>query len=519
MRKLKFLLYFLIIFAVISCDKEERIAGFEDAEDTSIYDYIVENEEQYSSFLAILEKGNLDKTLSGYNPHGTDYTLFLPDNDAIDRFIASNNQFSSLDDMLNNVAYSAEFARYHVVNKGIHSSDFPFGAFSDETLSEDFLTVSFFIEPDTAYYKINNQATVKFPNIELSNGYIHLIETALNPISFTTYDWLNMNSGFSIFKEAAELTGFDARLSQNMKSSDTIQGVTLLLESDVVYNNFGIYSLNDLIQLISPDNDNYTSELNPLYNFVGYHLLTGSLFVDDFEGSNTNYITYSDVPLRVDGTGIDFAINKGKEVFDTIIVDTDTTYIDYIGFLYDESNIVTQTGSIHRIDKLMKQQVPSRAVVSFEFWDEPLISKFRATPGTYLLEDYMNFLNLSWSGSDFYFVELGDQESTAWGSDYLETDGDFVISYKLPRIVQGKYQLHLGVERFNSENAVIEVYVDGTKIGGFFDLTTGGTAALPFRRMLIGSVDFNAYRTHTIEIRSLIPGRFLWDYVRFEPIY
>ncbi|MDD4426161.1 MAG: hypothetical protein PHS40_09575, partial [Mariniphaga sp.] len=64
MRKLKFLLYFLIIFAVISCDKEERIAGFEDAEDTSIYDSIVENEEQYSSFLAMLEKGNLDKTLS-----------------------------------------------------------------------------------------------------------------------------------------------------------------------------------------------------------------------------------------------------------------------------------------------------------------------------------------------------------------------------------------------------------------------------------------------------------------------
>ena len=54
---------------------------------------------------------------------------------------------------------------------GINSNDFPFGALPAYTLSDDFLTVSFVIETDTSYYKINNQAPVIKPNIELSNGY------------------------------------------------------------------------------------------------------------------------------------------------------------------------------------------------------------------------------------------------------------------------------------------------------------------------------------------------------------
>jgi hypothetical protein len=33
----------------------------------------------------------------------------------------------------------------------------------------------------------------------------------------------------------------------------------------------------------------------------------------------------------------------------------------------------------------------------------------------------------------------------------------------------------------------------------------------------LGTVDFKRYTTHKVEIRPLIPGRFLWDFIRFEP--
>jgi uncharacterized surface protein with fasciclin (FAS1) repeats len=509
----------LILFCLFSCEEPERSAGFEDLDEFSMYDYIVENEDQFSAFLSILEVGELDATLGSYNPKGSDYTLFLPDNQAIDAFIETSNQVSSLDDILNDPPFAAEFCRYHVVNIGVYSGNFPFGAFPEPTLSGDFLTVSFIVDldQDTSFYKINNQATILKRDIEVSNGYIHLIETALKPVNLTTYDWITLNEGYSIMAGAVELTGFDIELSVDTKESDTLQPVSMLVESDGVYNQMGIYSVEDLIAKISPDDDNYTSDQNMLYNYVGYHIINGAFFLDDFEGEQTNYTTMSDVPLNIDGTKIDFVVNRGKEVFDTVVVEDDTTYIDYIGFMYDESNVLTKTGVIHLIDRVLRQQAPSRATVTFQFLEEPAFNQFRGTEGSFIIDDDIKLSIVDWVGPDLYFVDLGDQESAAWGNDYIEIEGDFEISYQLPRIVQGKYDLLLGVDNFNNRNAMIEVFVDGRKVGGFIDLTSGGSVNNPFRQITVGTVDFKSYTSHKIEIKSLIPGRFLWDYVRFEP--
>ena len=122
--------------------------------------------------------------------------------------------------------------------------------------------------------------------------------------------------------------------------------------------------MGQLINLISPGNTDYTSPLNPFYNYVAYHMLSEKIFLDDFEqeGATSNYSTYSDIPVHVGYDGIDIIINKGKEMFDTIIHSVgDTTFINYIGLNYDASNVITQSGVIHFIDRVMKQQAPSRA--------------------------------------------------------------------------------------------------------------------------------------------------------------
>jgi hypothetical protein len=75
----------------------------------------------------------------------------------------------------------------------------------------------------------------------------------------------------------------------------------------------------------------------------------------------------------------------------------------------------------------------------------------------------------------------------------------------------------LQAEAFNSQNAVVEVYIDGKKMGSMIDLTRSGSASWPFYRFELGVIDFKKYSEHIIEIKPLIPGRFLWDYVRFEP--
>ncbi len=123
--------------------------------------------------------------------------------------------------------------------------------------------------------------------------------------------------------------------------------------------------MNDLIARISPDNSDYTRPSNPLYNFVGYHILENNYYLDDFQGESSNYITNSEVPILINGLGNDIAINKGKQVLDTLISGQDTTFIDYVGFLYDQSNVITKSGSIHFIDRLLELQNPSRERIIF----------------------------------------------------------------------------------------------------------------------------------------------------------
>jgi uncharacterized surface protein with fasciclin (FAS1) repeats len=511
-----------VILGNFSCVQQEPIPiSFKDVEKLSIYDYIVEHKEQYSSFLSLLEKGGLDKTLSAYNPHEEGYTLFLPDNEAIDSFIVKSGKYSSLDDLLNDAEFVAQFVRYHVVDKAFESTDFPFGAFSKPTLSGDFLTVSFINETDTSYYKINNQAPVIKTNIKLSNGFIHVIKVALTPITFTAYGWLEQHPGYSIFKAAVEATGLDQTLNTNTKLDEKTLPFTLFVEHDSVYNKKGIYSFDELANFISPGNSNYTNTLNPLYNFVAYHILSDYKFLDNFIDYNTNYSTFSDIPLSVDGTGIDIKINKWKQVFDTLINGSDTTFIDYIGFNYDASNVLTQSGVIHFIDQVMTQQAPSRAEVVFEFWNEPLIVDYRnaAEPGSFLIEDSTALSVVKYSGADLSFVISDDASSSAWNGDYLFIEGDFKISYTTPKLVQGNYDVFLAADAFDVLNAVVEVFIDGKNAGGLIDLaTSGGTSATPFFEIPLGSMNFLKYQAHTIEVRSLIPGKFSWDYIKFEPI-
>ena len=145
MKRLVYILSIVLLFAAFSCVEDEaKDPGFEDVLNFTIYNYIDDSlGDNYTDFMRILKAGGIDKTLSAYNPEGQGYTLFLPDNNAIQEFVNSSSQFSTLDDLLANQNYAGAFARYHVVSTPIKSNDFPFGAFSDPTLSGDFLTVSF----------------------------------------------------------------------------------------------------------------------------------------------------------------------------------------------------------------------------------------------------------------------------------------------------------------------------------------------------------------------------------------
>jgi hypothetical protein len=156
-------------------------------------------------------------------------------------------------------------------------------------------------------------------------------------------------------------------------------------------------------------------------------------------------------------------------------------------------------------------------IQTFEFYEEPLLNEYRKEPDEYLIEDTASLNTIHWTGADLTFIEAGDNIISAWGGDYLYIDGDFTISYTIPKIVQGNYTVLLGADNSSTLNALIEIYIDGKKIGGPVDLSTGSSDS-PFQQIELGSINFLKYDSHTIEIKSLIPGRFGWDYIRFEPL-
>lgn len=516
----------VLIVGNFSCSKDERAeVTFKDQNKNSIYEYMVNHQGNFSSFLSMVEKSGVKEILSAYNPEADGYTLFLPDNKAVDNFVQQSGKYASLSDLLNDTEYLTALCKYHVIKSAIKTDDFPFGAFPSYTLSGDLLTVSFISQTDTSYYKINNQAPVSQPNIKASNGYIHVISVMLKPITFSTFDWLTQNPDYSIFKAAVEVTGLKSAFNVNSKDIGA-SAFTLLLENDSIYKKQKIYSIQDLENFVSPNNSDYTNPLNPLYNFVTYHMIVGNKFLNSFEKVSTNYTTYSDVPVLINGLGTDIVINKGREIFDTIVTGADSTFIDYIGFNYDASNVQTESGVIHFIDQVMTQKSPIMATQSYGFGEEPLLSYLsQKGAGTYLIEDSSALKYIKYSGADLFFV-TGETSSTAWGNDYLKINyGDFIISYTIPKIVQGIYNVYLRADASNDANAVIQVFIDGKNIGGLINLKSGGASWDPFYRtntggsgeQSLGAFTFTKYEQHTIVIKSLIPGRFLWDTIRFEP--
>jgi uncharacterized surface protein with fasciclin (FAS1) repeats len=521
MKKSIYIIFLYLTIVGFSCSEDPpAIVTFEDTFQSTIYDYLEENKEDFSDFIEILKSGGIYKTLSAKNPFADGYTLFLPDNNAVQDFISQHQQYTTLNDLLNDQQYVNALSRYHVLTDAIHSNSFPFGAFPDPTLTNDLLTVSFIIGQDSSYYKINNQAAVVKPNTEVSNGFIHVIESVLEPVAYTSYEWLARRSAYSLFLEAVDLTGTRSLIDLDLKApaQQGLPPVTVLVESNDIFRQSGIQTLEDLIDRISPDNSDYTNPSNPLYNFVGYHVLKNNYYIDDFQDESSNYNTHSEVPVLIDGLGNDIAINKGKQILDTIISGQDTTFIDYIGFLYDESNVITKSGSIHFIDRLLELQSPTRTRITLQFREEPVINSLRNNTGTFLLDNYRDdMLRLEWAADGLFFVMEGS-ESNATNDDYIQTEGDFIIRYTIPQIVQGRYDLSVRANAYYRNNALIEVFVDGKKIGSTVDLTRGGSASRPFANKTVGTIIFNNYREHVVEIRSLIPGRFTWDYLRFDPV-
>ena len=341
-----FLLQLIILSVLItSCKNDPYGSNWFDEENLTISQYLKINQEEYSKFFSLLDKGKLLTTLGAYNPYGEDYTLFLPTDDAIDRFILQNPKYENFEELVRDTSFIYTLTRYHVLKRKVHSDEFPYGALTDSTLTGDRLSIGFYADGDNQIIKVNNVAPIIKSNLKMTNGYIHVISEVLQKSEITGYDWLQQQDDYSILAKTMEVAG--------MKKGLWWSKYTILAEHDSIYYKKGIFSVQDLISRVATPGLPLNNKQNSFYRFAGYHIVGGEYYMNDFDWGSKKYTTMASTPLTID-VGIKIRINPGVDIYEIEISESgDTTAINYIRLKEEDCNIMTKTGPVHSIQDIL----------------------------------------------------------------------------------------------------------------------------------------------------------------------
>lgn len=346
--KINLQFWVILLMVISSCKTDQNSFSWFDENSLTISQYLDKHKNEYSKFYQLLADGKMLNTLYAYNPYGNGYTLFLPTDEAIDHFIAQHPKYGSLEQLLKDTSLVKMITRYHTVNKKLRTHEFPDGALIDSTLTKNRLVASFFGIDNKQVIKINNVAPIIRPNLELTNGYIHVISEVLLPPDLSGYDWLYQQKEYSILAKAMELSEIPKKLKWNH--------YTIFAEPDSVYHRLGINTVEDLIGHLAASGMPLNSADNPFYQFTSYHILKGEYYMNDFPWGSKEFLTLSDQLLTI-SIGQDIKINPGVDKYGiTLSASGDTTVIDYIRPIPESCNMLTRTGPVHSISDLMYYQ-------------------------------------------------------------------------------------------------------------------------------------------------------------------
>lgn len=506
---------YLIIFTVAiitSCGEDPELTPFVTEEEITIGEFLENNKEEYSMFYQLAEKAGVLEPLKLYNPFGNGgFTLFLPDNNAFDDYIADEG-YTSFEAMLNDTEFLDSLAKSHIVASSYKSADFPYGNFSDSTFTGEYLYIGF---DEDLNYRVNNTANIIQADIELYNGYIHIVDGFVEPNNISSLEYLLSSDEYSIISELFQLTGISDtmdvfRIDENGQKLRNYY--TLLVETNEVFSRQDILNIDSLIARFATPGLEYTDVNNELYQFAAYHILEGSYAVNDFKDSKP-YVTYSFNPINIDATS-DIIINKGVPVFDTIVISGDSVALDYIRLNLYKSNGFSLNGPIHTLEDVLIIQEPS-GTYEFQFYNEPIIfeNKQNAAISPLELSDPSEMINLNWTGAESIYY-LAGESTNAKNKDCLYAFGNFSLEYTTPNIAIGTYEIYLRIDK-GAFAPQIKLYVDGIQQQSIVDLSLGKTG---YRGIDFGKRTFNEFGSHTIKIETVIGGDLYWDWLRLDPI-
>ncbi|MDA3931031.1 MAG: fasciclin domain-containing protein, partial [Prolixibacteraceae bacterium] len=278
----KSLIIFALLYVFNAC-KPEIVEPEISTDEYVISDYIEIGEDsiKYTEFNQLLLNTQLNGLLAIRGP----FTLFLPNNEAMDAYYASKG-ISSASDL--DIETQKELVYNHLIVSEIYSGDIGLGAIRELNALGDKLATEF-VGENYQDILINKTAIIIDRDIIVSNGIIHEIDKVIEPITINVFDVVSSDPSFSLFTQALELTGISDTLKiidfQYDPNVDKLARnyFTLLAVPNTVFNRYGINTIDEMVNYFTNAPDSVSYVYNQFYQFIEYHCLNGSHYLSDLE--------------------------------------------------------------------------------------------------------------------------------------------------------------------------------------------------------------------------------------------
>ncbi len=539
------ILYLFVATALLSaCDDDLENKNFTISDEVPAATYLKEN--GYTEWVSLLEYTDLYNTI---NLSVGDYTLFIPENEAVTSYLEENG-YSSVSEI--DPDYARLLVKYHTIAGNQYSKiDFSNDVLPDTTATGDRLTVTFDEEGD---YWVNNESMITHFDIEASNATIFVIDKMLTPVTEYIYDRFSDEeySDWTIFKQVIDATGLASLVQQPV--AGRAASYTMFVVPDDVYRANRISSLSVLADSLGAGQDRsaWTESDNAMYRYAAYHLLSSSYSTNDFIQVDTFSVSSTVYTLE---TVADAAYLEFQDINGTFYINYDSETDAGVHFVSGETNILCKNGMIHAVDDPLYIKAPSSIPsVTWELTDYSVlsteISNYRLSSLLSPYSDDLSDLKEKY-GDDFCYNWYTPSNSRNPVSYYVGTSNDSIgakfknhdaleinlgqygyIEMESPTILADENDsttYAVGLSYYHdsdvSQGGLMTIYIDDVKVGTFY--SRGGTngdceewVVVPNgskSKNMIGTITFATTQKHILKIEDNKGSNVKLDYILFYP--
>ena len=310
---MKRILYILALaLSILACtDEIDKSNRFTFTGET-VADFMLNRSDRYSHMITLFKRAGLFSLLNTYGQ----YTLFLPDNEAVEKFVAEQDsiyhatigtpQFINtgitspfVEDMSDSMANV--LARTHTLEVIHRTANMGDGALVSRNFNHHFIGINYAVKGENYYIMLNNSAAIICGDNEVENGIVHLVDKVIQPTQKTVPELIKSCGFFTLFSAALQETHFcdsiasyiditynpddytpSAYTNLSVVAETKYYKYTGFVEPDEVFHKNGIYTLDDLKAFAekwygAEDKDDPKSPQNALYKFVAYHFVEREL--------------------------------------------------------------------------------------------------------------------------------------------------------------------------------------------------------------------------------------------------